>query len=155
MTLQQNLGFFLTARRVWRPTDISFFHHKLTSRQTLHMVNSDRSYTVDDNVRFINSTVNSVYELVALIPGSDIIMNYLKESYQHDPFRVVLELFLVFFVIKYMLAKRYKPNDNSVKLTSKVCRFSFWQQRQFLFRSMDSLNFKPFFNCLSTFFIII
>lgn len=84
------------------------------------MVNSDRPYTVDDNVRFINSTVNSVYELVALIPGSDIIMNYLKESYQHDPFRVVLELFLVFFAIKYMLAKRYKPNDNSVKLTNKV-----------------------------------
>ncbi|GAB5586791.1 serine palmitoyltransferase component [Umbelopsis nana] len=83
------------------------------------MVNSDRPYTVDDNVRFINSTVNSVYELVALIPGSDIIMNYLKESYQHDPFRVVLELFLVFFAIKYMLAKRYKPNDNSVKLTNK------------------------------------
>ena len=84
------------------------------------MVNSDRPYTVDDNVRFINSTVNSVYELVALIPGSDIIMNYFKESYQHDPFRVVLELFLVFFAIKYMLAKRYKPNDNSVKLTKKA-----------------------------------
>ncbi|KAG2185030.1 hypothetical protein INT43_000943 [Umbelopsis isabellina] len=83
------------------------------------MVNTESSYTVDDNVRFINSTVNSVYELVALIPGSDIILNYLKESYQHDPFRVLLELFLVFFAIKYMLAKRYKPNDNSVKLTNK------------------------------------
>jgi hypothetical protein len=100
------------------------FHLIITSYYTFSkMVNTESSYTVDDNVRFINSTVNSVYELVALIPGSDIILNYLKESYQHDPFRVLLELFLVFFAIKYMLAKRYKPNDNSVKLTNKVCFF--------------------------------
>jgi serine palmitoyltransferase len=105
------------------------------------MVNSDRPYTVDDNVRFINSTVNSVYELVALIPGSDIIMNYLKESYQHDPFRVVLELFLVFFAIKYMLAKRYKPNDNSVKLTKKASFIilSFVIASRYL---SDNLNFN-------------
>ncbi|KAF7722710.1 serine palmitoyltransferase component [Apophysomyces ossiformis] len=66
-----------------------------------------------DDALFINSTVNSVYELIVSIPGSHLVISYLKESYQHDPFRIALELFLVFFAIKYMLSRKYKPNDNA------------------------------------------
>jgi serine palmitoyltransferase len=75
---------------------------------------------VHDHAIFINSTVNSVYELIVAIPGSHLAINYLKNAYQNDPFRIALELFLVFFAIKYMLSKKYKPNDNNVQLTIKV-----------------------------------
>ncbi|KAL7328685.1 serine palmitoyltransferase component [Mucor circinelloides] len=74
---------------------------------------------VHDHAIFINSTVNSVYELIVAIPGSHLAINYLKNAYQNDPFRIALELFLVFFALKYMLSKKYKPNDNNVQLTVK------------------------------------
>ncbi|ORZ23454.1 pyridoxal phosphate-dependent transferase [Absidia repens] len=68
---------------------------------------------------FINSTVNNLYEFILSIPGSHIALNYLKTAYQDDPFRIVLELFLVFFALRYMFSKKYKPHDNAVKLTRK------------------------------------
>ncbi|KAI8070408.1 pyridoxal phosphate-dependent transferase [Gongronella butleri] len=75
--------------------------------------------TLTPDHAFINSTIHSVYELIVAIPGSSLAINYLKTSYQDDPFRICLELFLVFFAIKYMLSKKYKPHDNAVKLTEK------------------------------------
>lgn len=77
---------------------------------------------VDENALFINSTVNSVYNLIVAIPGSHLAISYMKNAYQNDPFRIALELFLVFFAIKYMLSKKYKPNDNNIVLSSKVRR---------------------------------
>jgi serine palmitoyltransferase len=74
----------------------------------------------DENTEFVKSTLDSVYELIVSIPGSNHILSYLKNVYQHDPFRIALELFLVFFAIKYMMSKKYKPHDNAVKLTNKV-----------------------------------
>lgn len=76
----------------------------------------------EEHAEFINSTVNSVYEIIAAIPGSHHALTYLKNAYQHDPFRIALELFLVFFAIRYMLSAKYKPHDNAVKLTEKVGR---------------------------------
>ncbi|KAG2225339.1 hypothetical protein INT45_005583 [Circinella minor] len=73
----------------------------------------------DEHAVFINSTVNSVYELINAIPGSHLVLSYVKNAYQDDPFRIILELFLVFFALKYMLSKKYKPQDNAVKLTEK------------------------------------
>jgi hypothetical protein len=90
---------------------LSFFY-------TFNMEQNDQM--VHDHAVFINSTVNSVYELIVAIPGSHLAISYLKNAYQNDPFRIALELFLVFFAIKYMLSKKYKPNDNNVVLTVKV-----------------------------------
>ncbi|KAI8379510.1 pyridoxal phosphate-dependent transferase [Radiomyces spectabilis] len=72
-----------------------------------------------EHVRATDSTVQSIYRAVTSIPGSHLVISYIKNSYQHDPFRIVLELFLVFFALKYMLSKKYKPHDNAVKLTEK------------------------------------
>ncbi|CAO3591414.1 unnamed protein product [Absidia cylindrospora] len=60
-----------------------------------------------------------MYELMVAIPGTTLAMNYLKQLYQDDPFRIALELFLVFFALRYMLSKKYKPHDNAIKLTEK------------------------------------
>jgi serine palmitoyltransferase len=74
----------------------------------------------EEQAELINSTVSSVYKLIASIPGSHHVLIYLKQAYQDDPFRIVLELFLVFFAIRYMMSAKYKPHDNAVKLTDKV-----------------------------------
>ncbi|KAI9255282.1 pyridoxal phosphate-dependent transferase [Sporodiniella umbellata] len=74
---------------------------------------------VQDTALFINSTIHSIYELVEAVPGSHLAISYLKTAYQNDPFRVALELFLVFFAMKYMFSRKYKPNDNNVILTEK------------------------------------
>jgi serine palmitoyltransferase len=76
--------------------------------------------TVHEHALFINSTMTSLYEMIISIPGSHLVISYIKNAYQNDPFRIALELFLVFFAIKYMLSKKYKPNDNNVVLTEKV-----------------------------------
>ncbi|KAI9485518.1 MAG: pyridoxal phosphate-dependent transferase [Benjaminiella poitrasii] len=74
---------------------------------------------VNEHAEFINSTVNSLYTIIAAIPGSHLALNYVKNAYQNDPFRIALELFLVFFAIRYLMAAKYKPHDNAVKLSDK------------------------------------
>ena len=41
------------------------------------------------------------------IPGSAIFLRYVKSSYQNDPIRSAVELFLVLFAIRYLLSSRY------------------------------------------------
>ncbi|ORX90870.1 PLP-dependent transferase [Basidiobolus meristosporus CBS 931.73] len=62
---------------------------------------------------------SALYALYIHIPGSTIAVQYLRSSYQNDPFRVALELFLVFFTIRYLLAKKYRIDNSYVKLTKK------------------------------------
>ncbi|EPS42254.1 hypothetical protein H072_3791 [Dactylellina haptotyla CBS 200.50] len=51
------------------------------------------------------------------IPGSAILTRYIKMSYQHDPARSVIELCLVIFAIRYLLAPKYSTQKkNFVKL---------------------------------------
>ncbi|GAA5803551.1 hypothetical protein HPULCUR_009033 [Helicostylum pulchrum] len=73
----------------------------------------------EEDAEFINSTVSSLYKVISTIPGSHHALMYLKSAYQDDPFRIALELFLVFFAIRYMFSAKYTPHDNTVKLTEK------------------------------------
>lgn len=51
-----------------------------------------------------------------------IVASYIRSSYQDDPFRVLLEGFLLAFVIWYLGKNALKLNgDELVKLTPKVC----------------------------------
>lgn len=55
------------------------------------------------------------------LPGSAIFLRYVKSSYQDDPVRSAVELFLFLFAVRYLLAPSYKPqNDNVVKLSDEV-----------------------------------
>ncbi|KAF9415579.1 serine palmitoyltransferase component [Podila epigama] len=67
----------------------------------------------------INQTLYSVSRGVQAVPGSEIVINYIKNSYQNDPFRVVLELGLAIYAVKYMLSKKYRIDHNHIKLTEK------------------------------------
>ncbi|GAB7361330.1 hypothetical protein MBLNU230_g1386t1 [Neophaeotheca triangularis] len=41
------------------------------------------------------------------LPGSAILLRYIRSSYQNDPFRSIIELFLVLFAVRYLLAPSY------------------------------------------------
>ncbi|KAG5520077.1 hypothetical protein PMAC_001153 [Pneumocystis sp. 'macacae'] len=54
------------------------------------------------------------------IPGYPVISRYIKSSYQNDPVRSVIELLLIFFIIRYIFSTRYSPEKNNyVKLSEK------------------------------------
>ncbi|KAI1316142.1 serine palmitoyltransferase component [Mortierella claussenii] len=69
------------------------------------------------------SAINSSFTIVArslqAVPGSGIAINYIRNSYQNDPFRVVLELGLAVYAVKYMLSKKYRIDQNHIQLTEK------------------------------------
>lgn len=57
------------------------------------------------------------------IPGSPILTRYIASSYQNDPFRSLLELFLLAFAIRTVLQSRTRASasgSNFVKLDDKV-----------------------------------
>ncbi|KAF9356678.1 serine palmitoyltransferase component [Mortierella sp. AD094] len=67
----------------------------------------------------INHTFVTVAQAVEAVPGSAIVINYIKNSYQNDPFRVVLEVGLAVYAVKYMLSKKYRIDHTQISLTEK------------------------------------
>lgn len=67
-------------------------------------------------VRFLNEA-NTYLEK---IPGSSIAVRYIKSSYQNDPVRSAVELFLFLFAVRYLLAPKYST-QKKVHLTDAVC----------------------------------
>jgi hypothetical protein len=53
------------------------------------------------------------------IPGSAIAVRYIKSSYQDDPVRSAIELFLFLFAVRYLLAPKYST-QKKVQLTDAV-----------------------------------
>lgn len=62
-------------------------------------------------VAFIESAAASFQK----IPGSAIVIRYIRSSYQNDPIRSLVELFLFIFAVRYLLAPAY-----STKKTKNV-----------------------------------
>lgn len=55
------------------------------------------------------------------VPGSAVLIRYVRSSYQNDPVRSAIELVLVIFFIRYLLAPSYSTSkQNYVKLTEEV-----------------------------------
>ncbi|CAB4418373.1 unnamed protein product [Rhizophagus irregularis] len=65
---------------------------------------------------FLNTTITQISILYSHIPGSGILLKYIKNSHQNDPFRTILELLLVFFAIIYLFTKKYRT-DHLIELT--------------------------------------
>ena len=67
----------------------------------------------------VNTTVDGVLHKVSGVPGSAIVLRYIKSSYQNDPIRSLLEALLVIFAIRYFLASKYSTSkQNYVQLES-------------------------------------
>ena len=70
---------------------------------------------------YVGPLANFIFLLRESFFGFDLVFRYIWDSYRNDPFRILLEGFLVFFAIKYILHKSYKPNSKEFDLTEQVC----------------------------------
>ena len=59
--------------------------------------------------------------LGARIPGSSVVLRYIRSSYQDDPVRSAIELLLCLFAVRYLLAPSYSTDKRVVKLSEEVC----------------------------------
>lgn len=56
------------------------------------------------------------------IPGSSIVIRYIRSSYQNDPVRSAMELFLFLFAVYYLVSPTYSTKkEKNVSLTDQVC----------------------------------
>ncbi|MCJ1415218.1 serine palmitoyltransferase component [Xylographa parallela] len=60
-------------------------------------------------VKFLDEVSDSFQKL----PGSSIFLRYVKSSYQNDPVRSGIELFLCLFAVRYLLAPAYSTQKKS------------------------------------------
>ncbi|EGG06029.1 uncharacterized protein MELLADRAFT_43664 [Melampsora larici-populina 98AG31] len=71
----------------------------------------------------IYSISSNTLKLIRYLPGSEILLRYIKSSHQNDPFRTLLEILLIFFVIRTWRQSRTRGDvgtgKNFVKLTQK------------------------------------
>lgn len=68
---------------------------------------------------FTRDSYHAIVASVLRIPGSDIVIRYVKDSHQNDPIRTIIEVMLVIFLILFITGKTYHPDSNAVKLTER------------------------------------
>lgn len=77
-----------------------------------------------DAQKYLLRSSHDIADIFQKIPGSAIIIRYIKSSYQDDPVRSAIELILVIFFIRYLMAPSYNThNGNFVELTEEVWFF--------------------------------
>lgn len=79
--------------------------------------------TPPTSLETLHSLLASLSALTSQLPGSAIAWRYFKASHQDDPIRTLLELALVFFVIRTYSQSRTKGGASGksfVKFTEKV-----------------------------------
>jgi serine palmitoyltransferase len=72
----------------------------------------------------IEETLRNVSLYFQKLPGSSIFIRYIKSSYQDDPIRSAVELFLFLFAVRYLLAPSYSVQKSKgyVDFTDDVSR---------------------------------
>ena len=77
---------------------------------------------LQDAQSWLNEVLNEVSMQFQKMPGSAIFLRYVKSSYQNDPVRSAVELFLFLFAVRYLLAPKYSTQRKSyVTLSEEVC----------------------------------
>jgi len=75
--------------------------------------------SVTASLRSLVVLLDSIWDFLLLhVPFLPFVEKYIKNSYQHDPFRILLELLLLIFAAKYALSSR-KAGIPVIKLTNK------------------------------------
>lgn len=73
-----------------------------------------------EQIRYLAHASSTMFQK---IPGSAVLIRYIKSSYQNDPVRSAIELVLVLFFIRYLLSPSYSTHkQNYVKLREDVSR---------------------------------
>ncbi|KAJ8607588.1 hypothetical protein MRB53_040219 [Persea americana] len=66
-------------------------------------------------LRFVDTAFTNFEKL----PGSAIVIRYIRSSYQDDPIRSIIEAFLLIFAVRYLLAPSYSTNKAKLPLLSE------------------------------------
>ncbi len=83
----------------------------------------DGRMDLQDAQHWLTELLNEVSIQFQRVPGSAILVRYIKSSYQNDPVRSAVELFLFLFAVRYLLAPTYSTKEKrKVKLTEEVLR---------------------------------
>ncbi|KAL1962974.1 hypothetical protein VTN77DRAFT_8820 [Rasamsonia byssochlamydoides] len=69
--------------------------------------------------RVLSAFFQELANLFHRLPGSAIVIRYVKSSYQNDPVRSAVELFLFLFAVRYLLAPKYSTKPGIVKLSEE------------------------------------
>ncbi len=76
---------------------------------------------LQDAQSWLVDVLNEVSVQFQKVPGSAILLRYIKSSYQNDPVRSAVELFLFLFAVRYLLAPKYSTQKKSyVKLSDEA-----------------------------------
>lgn len=74
-----------------------------------------------DAQKYVTESINEITNTFQKVPGSAMLIRYIQSSYQDDPVRSAIELVLVIFFVRYLLAPSYPTHTgNFVKLTEEV-----------------------------------
>lgn len=84
--------------------------------------NPDISPVLLPFITLLNHFLNQLTDLFHRIPGSPIILRYIKSSYQNDPYRSLLEVLLLAYAIRTLLKGRTRGEggEGALKLSEKV-----------------------------------
>lgn len=76
---------------------------------------------LQDAQGWLIQVLNEVSVQFHKVPGSAIFLRYVQSSYQNDPIRSAVELFLFLFAVRYLLSPKYSTSkDRQVKLTEEA-----------------------------------
>lgn len=90
---------------------------------TIQPCQSDNSNKMElqDAQKLALSYMNEVADRFQKVPGSAMLIRYVRSSYQNDPVRSAIELILVLFFVRYLLAPSYSTHrQNFVTLSEEV-----------------------------------
>ena len=62
---------------------------------------------LQETQRLVLIYLSSLSDQFHRVPGSAIFLRYVKSSYQDDPVRSAVELFLFLFAVRYLMAPKY------------------------------------------------
>lgn len=86
---------------------------------------------------FLSYALSTAEDAFNKIPGSAVIVRYVKSSHQNDPGRTILELILFLFAVRTLLQSRTRADGKNFIKYSEAVRITF-------FLDARKLMFSPF-----------
>ena len=99
-----------------------------TSFDFLYSVFACLYFDMADIQNIVSQYSDAASQQFQKVPGSAILLRYIRSSYQNDPVRSAIELFLFLFAVGYLLSPKYETKDkNKIKLTEDVRLAQCWR----------------------------
>jgi hypothetical protein len=98
--------------------------HEITRSCTPFSAMENASTTLEPLFAFLAHSLATLEDVFNKIPGSAVILRYVKSSHQNDPGRTLLELILAVFAIRTLLQSRTRADRTEkhfIKFSEQVC----------------------------------